>query len=339
MAQQRATGNGDEGRSDPRERLCRAWLTEVMPDARLLPACQDASVRRYFRARGPAGSWVLMDAPPDKLDCRPFVAMAERLQAMGLRVPAILARDLEQGLLLLEDLGTETYWHVLDAGNAGRLYDQALDALLRMQLTRVESGALPPYDRQLLEFELEIFVEWYLGAHRHRPPSAPERRVLDDLFEALVGNALDQPRVFVHRDFHSRNLMPLSHDGPGVLDFQDAVWGPLTYDLVSLLRDCYVTWPQGRVGTWIETHRQRLVAAGVAAAEDAQRFQRWFDLMGLQRHLKAVGIFARLQHRDGRASHVPDIPRTYDYILAVSGRYPELAAAHPLLRAWAPEAR
>jgi hypothetical protein len=253
-----------------------------------------------------------MDAPPDKEDCRPFVDVAARLETAGLHVPHIHAADLAQGFLLLEDLGSVSYLQALDETTADRLYGDAIDALVRLQQAGVEG--LPPYDEALLRRELQLFPEWLLERHLGLALSEDERRVLDRTFDLLVENALEQPVVCVHRDYHSRNLMVVSERNPGIIDFQDAVAGPITYDLVSLLRDCYIRWPADRVARWLRDFQERV------GGLDLEQLRRWFDRMGVQRQLKAAGIFARLNHRDGKPGYLADIPRTLGYIVEVAER-------------------
>ncbi|HDP89602.1 MAG TPA: aminoglycoside phosphotransferase, partial [Thioalkalivibrio sp.] len=274
------------------------WLTREtdLGAFELAPASADASFRRYFRVTTTAGSFVAMDAPPDKEDSQPFVAIDRKLEAAGVNVPHIHALDLAQGYLLLSDFGNRHFLSALDEASVDALYGDALEALLRIQ--QAPASDLPPYDRPLLWREMELFREWFLGTHLGLDLDAGQHACLDDGFEALTRAALEQPRVFVHRDYHSRNLMVTPEHNPGVLDFQDAVHGPVTYDLVSLLRDCYIAWPRQRVERWALDYRDRAAAAGILDAVNDRDFLRWFDLMGIQRHLKAIGIFARLKHRD-----------------------------------------
>jgi len=310
------------------------WLGDAcgLAGCRLEPASGDASFRRYFRVTLADGNTrIAMDAPPDHEDCAPFVAVAGRLADAGLHVPAILARDLAQGFLLLEDLGSRHYLDVLDADNADRLYGDALGALLSLQAGCAHQG-LPPYDAALLQREMALFPEWLLGRHLGLTLDDGERALLAQTFAVLTDNALAQPQVCVHRDYHSRNLMlPPAGQRPGVIDFQDAVIGPVTYDLVSLLRDCYIAWPQARVDGWAMGYFALAVQSGVLRASHEDRFLRWFDLMGAQRHLKAAGIFARLNHRDGKPGYLQDIPRTLGYIVAAAARNPELAGLAALI--------
>ncbi|MFZ4790168.1 MAG: aminoglycoside phosphotransferase family protein [Candidatus Competibacteraceae bacterium] len=319
-----------------RERLVLEWMNAALPVPliRIAPASSDASFRRYFRVWYGDQTRIVMDAPPEKEDCRPFVAMAEALRGLGLNAPEVLDGDLDRGLLLLTDLGSRQYLAELNERSVAGLYDDALTALARLQ-TGGDPGSplLPPYDSALLHREMELFRDWFLGRLLGLELSATEQRTLDQAFAALAGNALEQPLVWVHRDYHSRNLMITAPDNPGVLDFQDAVAGAVTYDLVSLLRDCYIAWPRPQVEAWALDHRARLQALGMTGLDDAGQFLRWFDLMGVQRHLKAVGIFARLNLRDGKPGYLLDIPRTLGYVLEVASRYPELAGLGNLLRA------
>jgi hypothetical protein len=319
-----------------REQRVLEWLNAVLPapPARIAPASSDASFRRYFRVWYDGRTRIVMDAPPDREDCRPFVALAGALRGLGLNAPEVLDGDLDQGLLLLTDLGSRQYLAALDPRSVAGLYGDALDALARLQAGGDPgSPLLPPYDSALLHREMELFREWFLGRLLGLDLREDEHHTLDQAFALLAGNALEQPRVWVHRDYHSRNLMVTDPDNPGVLDFQDAVAGAVTYDLVSLLRDCYIAWPRQQVEAWALDHRARLRALGTSGLDDADQFLRWFDLMGAQRHLKATGIFARLNLRDGKPGYLRDIPRTLGYLLEVAGRYPELAGLRALLRA------
>ena len=312
----------------------RRWLQQHagLGDLELVPASADASFRHYFRVHHAGGTAIAVDAPPAHEDSRPFVAVARALRAIGLNVPEVLAADLEQGFLLVSDLGSTLYLDVLDETTVERLYGDALAALLVLQAHAAPvEGGLPPYDRGRLLAELELFPEWFLGRHLGQPPDAAARAVVDAAFEVLVASALEQPQVTVHRDYHSRNLMRVEPNNPGILDFQDAVIGPLTYDLVSLLRDCYIRWPRARVEGWALGYHELALQAGVLRERDEARFLRWFDLMGLQRHLKVLGIFARLWHRDGKPGYLDDLPRVLDYALEVAAGYPELAGLHALL--------
>ena len=294
----------------------------------IAPASADASFRRYFRVTRGADTYIAMDAPPEKEDLGPFVSVARLLLGIGVNVPMILARDQKRGFLLLSDLGVRQYLDELAAdGAADRLYADAVAALSAMQTADPGIGRdLPRYSHALLMREMELMPEWFLRAHLGLQVSAGERGMLDGLFEILAQSALAQPAAFVHRDYHSRNLLVTEADNPGVLDFQDAVWGPVTYDLASLLKDCYIAWPAPRVRDWALQYRERLLARGfpfLGATES--EFIRWFDLVGLQRHIKVLGIFARLFYRDGKQQYLRDLPRVLRYTREAAGAYAETA--------------
>ncbi len=302
-----------------RLRQLECWLEQTCGLSRfsVAPASTDASFRRYFRITLDNGSTlVAMDAPPDKEDCGPFVRVAERLSAVGLHVPKIHAGDLLKGFLLLEDLGNRAYLDHLHEASADVLYGDALAALLTMQRS-ADSDALPPYDRAMLMREMRLFPDWLLSRHLGLALNDSEHAMLAQTFELLIDSALAQPVVFVHRDYHSRNLMVVDGVNPGVIDFQDAVAGPITYDLVSLLRDCYISWPQRRLDVWLNGYFEAAAQTSLLDGVDRKTFLAWFDLMGVQRHLKAAGIFARLNHRDGKSNYLGDIPRTLRYIIDV----------------------
>jgi len=314
--------------ADTRLAELRSWAETIgaISGADLTPASGDASFRRYFRFQKGAESFIVMDAPPGKEDCLPFLRVAGYLEAMQLNAPRIIEADLDKGFLLLTDLGSTQYLDKLheDHASAGALYDDALAALLVMQSRGGAFQAhLPPYDEALLRFELSLFHDWLCGTHLEMDFSNDDEIAWQSLCELLVGNALDQPQVFVHRDYHSRNLMVTSGSNPGILDFQDAVEGPLTYDLVSLLKDCYIKWPPEHVRQWVSEYYSQLDGTLTNSIDEAQ-FLRYFDLMGVQRHLKAAGIFARLNHRDGKPGYLQDVPRTLSYIVDLSPRYVEL---------------
>lgn len=308
-----------------------AWLRRELGWAppSLEPASSDASFRRYFRVSDGGRSHIVMDAPPGKEDSRPFVTVARAMAGLGLNVPQILAADLERGFLLLSDLGTRHYLQALNPSTADRLYGDALRALGRLQAAPVEGAGLPDYDRALLLREMALFRDWYVGRHLGINVGEGLDELLGHSFSLLADAALAQPRVWVHRDYHSRNLLVTQDHNPGILDFQDAVIGPVSYDLVSLLRDCYINWPPERVVQWVQGYLAAQRAEGRLGDVGADQFMRWFDFMGMQRHLKAVGIFARLNYRDAKPGYLADIPRTLGYVIEVSGRYTEL---HPLHR-------
>lgn len=300
------------------------WLREVLGRApeRIEALAGDASFRRYLRVHHGQRTFVAMDAPPEREDCHPYVQVAAALSALGLSVPQILAADLAQGFLLLSDLGNETYLAGLNEQTADRLYGEAITALVRMQSQGAAAAAdLPAYDHKLLLDEMRLFDTWYLGQHLQYELTARQCQDLDAVYAYLAEQALAQPRVFVHRDYHSRNLMILPLGNPGILDFQDAVHGPLTYDLVSLLRDCYIRWTADRVQGWIQDYYRQALQHELVQDLSLAEFERLFDCMGVQRHLKAIGIFARLQHRDGKSAYLGDIPRTLDYVREVCPRH------------------
>ncbi|MEO8145828.1 MAG: phosphotransferase [Betaproteobacteria bacterium] len=313
------------------------WLGARFRDApfTLAPASEDASFRRYWRLKLADGSsFVAMDAPPEKEDCGPFLKVAGLLATAGVHVPTIHAHDLESGFLLLEDLGGTAYLDFFRDHDPDAAYAAATDALIRIQLAS-RPGVLPEYDRALLERELRLFPDWYLARELRRDLAPGDARILEAAFELLLANNLAQPRVFVHRDYHCRNLM-VCEPLPGILDFQDAVYGPITYDLASLLRDAYVRWDEARVLDWVVRYWEKARKAGLPVRADFAEFYRDFEWMGAQRQLKVVGIFARLCHRDGKARYLADIPRVLGYLLATCRRYRELAPLAQLLERLAP---
>jgi hypothetical protein len=316
-------------RDDPRLDLLRHWLEQGLgwQSYDLAPASADASFRRYFRVARGDETAIVMDAPPQKEDVEPYLRIAGMLDAIGVNAPRILARNASEGFLLLTDLGSTTYLAELGpSARADALYADAIEALVRIQARGARFGAqLPPYDEKLLRFEMSLFTDWLLARHLQVSLDPGATQALARVFDTLVASALEQPPVFVHRDYHSRNLMVCSGHNPGILDFQDAVHGPLTYDLVSLLRDCYIAWPQDRVVAWALDFRRRAASAGLPVGADEQQFLRWFDLMGVQRHLKASGIFARLWHRDGKPGYLADVPRTLEYVTQACARHADLA--------------
>ena len=307
-----------------REQALRHWLGEMLgfTDYRLEVAFADASFRRYFRVTHAGQTHIVMDAPPDREDCRPFIQIAEAFSQVGLHVPEVRQSDLEQGFLLLSDLGDQPYLDALNAGTVDRLYGDALGALATLQGCAAGIELLPAYDQALLMTEMALFRDWLVQQHCAITLDEEAEDNLQSSFEYLAESALQQPQVCVHRDYHSRNLMVLPVHNPGILDFQDAVVGPVTYDLVSLLRDCYIGWPRQQVEHWALGYRELAIQTGILRPDDAseEQFLRWFDLMGVQRHLKAAGIFARLNHRDGKDGYLKDIPRTLGYVQEVCER-------------------
>jgi aminoglycoside/choline kinase family phosphotransferase len=285
------------------------------------PASSDASFRRYFRVKAPEGQFIVMDAPPEKENIEPFIRIAGLLARSHVNVPTIFQQNLADGFLLIEDFGAQCFLDVLNAHNATELYQSAFDTLFKMQsYTALQNCGLPGYNEQLLQRELGIFEDWFLNQLLDIQIPAS---IWETVRTILVNSALEQPITCVHRDYHSRNLMVLDDDSPGVIDFQDAVIGPITYDLVSLLRDCYIAWPNQQVELWMTQYYDRLLQAELIACNPA-RFKRWFDLMGMQRHLKAIGIFSRLHLRDGKSNYLNDIPRTLNYVKTLCTTYPEL---------------
>jgi len=313
---------------DARLALIQDWLTSALglPVRALEPASSDASFRRYFRAFAGAHTYIVMDAPPGKEDVRPYLRVGALLEGIGVHVPHVHASDPERGLVLLEDLGTSAYLARLLAGeDPEKLYGDALATLSLIQVRgRAAAAALAPYGRAELAREMALMPEWFLARHLALRLTPQESGLLERSFEFLISEALAQPAVFVHRDYHARNLMYMSARNPGVIDFQDALRGPLGYDLVSLLKDCYIAWPRARGVEWVQRYRAQLLAAGGEGGQSAAQFLRWFDLIGVQRHVKVLGIFCRLWYRDGKSGYLPDLPRTLDYVREACTLYGEL---------------
>jgi len=332
--------NATERRPTRRDREIDAWLANAVGgDYRIEPASSDASFRRYLRIYLKTSTRILMDASPEHEDCGPFVHTQTLLRDADVNVPEIIEADLDRGLLLLSDLGRESYLDALDDESSEVLYADALVSLERMQ-TRVPANAVPDYDRNKLHDELRLFSDWFLHKHLRIDISDDLRQTLEDCFEKLIVLCLEQPQVFVHRDYHSRNLMRVEIDNPGVLDFQDAVHGPITYDLVSLFRDVYIAWPAPRVEGWVRGYLTRVKAESDAlAGVDAAQFIRWFDLTGAQRHIKVAGTFCRLWYRDGKPGYLRDIPLTLRYLTQVGAHYPETRPLVDTLRALNVETR
>jgi aminoglycoside/choline kinase family phosphotransferase len=319
--------------SDLRLAQLKEWLAtlsaeKVLPES-IRPASADASFRRYFRVDAPDGStYIAMDAPPPQEDVKPFIQVAELFGQSGVSVPRVLGRHVEQGFLLLSDLGNTTYLTRLDPDSAHQLYMDAIEALVLIQ-AQSRPNVLPEYDRALLLRELMLFPDWYVGKHVGMTLSESQTADLNRIFDLLLANNLAQGQVFVHRDYHSRNLMLLDKGNPGILDFQDAVYGPITYDLVSLLRDAYIQWDEEQVLDWAIRYWERARRAGLPVNPDIDAFYRDFEFMGLQRHLKVLGIFARLYHRDGKDAYLKDMPLVMEYTRRAAGRYSEFK---PLIR-------
>ncbi|WP_333992046.1 aminoglycoside phosphotransferase family protein [Pseudomonas sp. S3(2024)] len=326
---------------DVRLQHLKVWLDEqlailfadqgwgAVPPATLTAASSDASFRRYFRWEGAGRSFVVMDAPPPQENCKPFVDIAFLLAKSGINVPKIYAEDLERGFLLLNDLGNKTYLDVIDSENADALFSDALQALLAFQQLPMVAP-LPSYDVALLRRELELFPEWYVKRELGVEFDAAQQQQWQAVSDLLIDSALAQPKVLVHRDYMPRNLM-LSEPNPGVLDFQDAVYGPVTYDVTCLFKDAFLSWPEERVRGWLESYWQQASALDIPVQADFEDFLRASDLMGVQRHLKVIGIFARICHRDGKPRYLADVPRFFAYIEAVLARRPELADLQALL--------
>ena len=314
--------------TDARLALIDEWLSRELrlPATRIEPASSDASFRRYFRVFTAAATYIVMDAPPPQEDVRPYLKVSRLLESLGVHVPHVHESDAARGLLLLEDLGATLYLERLSAGDDPEpLYRDALAALAAIQVRgRTASRELPPYDHAALERELALMPEWLLGRHLALELRAAEAELIADTFAFLIREGLAQPQVFVHRDYHSRNLMVVSGRNPGVIDFQDALRGPVGYDLVSLLKDCYIAWPRARVLGWVSSYRAQLAAQGGAAGASEAEFLRWFDLIGVQRHIKVLGIFCRLWYRDGKPGYLADLPRVLAYMRETCAQYAEL---------------
>ena len=323
--------------NDQRLQQLKHWLTQHFnsdqstESFRLTVASADASFRRYFRVHYQSSTMIAMDAPPDKENCAPFVTIAKQLFNAGIHAPEIIAEDHDQGFLLLSDLGDTQYLSVLNETSADALYKDAIDTIIHIQ--SVNHDKLPAYDRALLQTEMQLFIDWFLQQHLGLTLSDQQLKNLELSFECLIENALQQPQVFVHRDYHSRNLMQVNDNNPGVIDFQDAVSGAITYDLASLLKDCYISWPRQQVEKWADYYLQQayeknLIDRSFSLAD----LLLWFDLMAAQRHLKAIGIFARLNIRDKKPGYLKDIPRTFSYLIDSCERYPLLAPLKSVLQ-------
>lgn len=312
-----------------RQQQLNDWLKSLYPEQTfsLAPASADASFRRYFRATFADHTLVVMDAPPQHEDCRPFIHIAQLFAGADVHVPQIIAQDLQQGFLLLSDLGNTTYLQALNTDNARQLYGDASNALIKIQLASKEN-VLPVYDEAMLLREMRLFPEWYVAKHLQSSLTENQAAILETVFQRIVQNNLAQPRVYVHRDYHSRNLM-LTSPNPGILDFQDAVYGPITYDLASLFKDAYIGWREADVLDWLIRYWENARKAGLPVHEDFGAFYRDYEWMGVQRHLKVLGIFARLCHRDGKDGYLKDLPLVMNYLRKACERYIDLK---PLLR-------
>jgi hypothetical protein len=305
-------------------RLAWARVATNEPALALVPASADASFRSYWRGHTSTGPVIVMDSPPDLEDPRPWLEIGQRLSTAGLHVPAVIATDTDAGLLLIEDLGNRTYLPELNTDTVDTLYGDALDALLRMQ-RYVDPTGLPAFDRAWQTMEMELMPTWFLTRHLGVELGCDGWDELELAFTVVLANIAAQPRGFMHRDFHSRNLLVCPGRNPGIIDFQGAMTGPVTYDLASLLRDGYIAWDDERVAGWVESHRLRLLHAHVIGDDvDTDTFMRWFDFAGLQRHIKVLGIFCRLMYRDGKAAYLADLPLVLNYVMKVARRHHEL---------------
>jgi len=336
-----------------RQQQLTLWLKSLFPGESftLSSASADASFRRYFRAAFSQRTLIVMDAPPEQEDCRPFLQVAALFEQAGSHVPHVYAEELEQGFLLLSDLGNTTYLQALTAENARGLYADAVDALIKIQLASLP-GVLPPYDEALLLREMRLFPEWYINKHLGITLTSAQNDKLETVFARIIANNLAQPRVYVHRDYHSRNLMlvealspdspPLAgereHDplreilfNPGIIDFQDAVYGPITYDLASLFKDAYIKWDEEKTIDHLIGYWQKARKAGLPVNEDFGQFYWDYEWMGVQRHIKVLGIFARLCHRDGKQGYLKDMPLVMGYLRAAAARYVDLKPLFNLL--------
>ncbi len=324
-----------EAAMDVRREALQSWLNRDLglSCTRVAPASADASFRRYFRVHEGARSLIVMDAPPDRENLTPFIVAAQALREMGVMVPVVLEADHERGFLLLTDLGSTHYLAALaDRSKGPELYRAATDSLIKIQVRGQEAATrLSSYDAAELDRELQLLPEWFVTRHLQAELVAADRALISRHSALLSQAALEQPQVYVHRDYQSRNLMMATTDGPGILDFQDAIRGALTYDLVSLFKDCYIEWPRAQVVEWVMDYRRRLERAGLSISVDQADFIRWFDWMGLQRHLKVLGIFARLWYRDGKVSYLKDLPLVLRYVLDTTAAYGELAELHAWL--------
>jgi aminoglycoside/choline kinase family phosphotransferase len=307
-----------------RKQALLAWTQTVLNDTEcyVKPASNDASFRSYWRVFSKLHTYIIMDAPIEHEDCIPFIDISQRLEKCGLQAPKVIAHDLTQGFLLLSDLGTVQYLSILNKDNYKSLYQDAIKSIHTMQQKTVKSG-LPLYDHNLLNAEMDLFDQWFIKKHLGISLSTKQSNTLGNTKKLLIDNALKQPQSFVHRDFHSRNLMKTEKSNPGILDFQDAIIGPITYDLVSLLRDCYVSWNESIVQQLADEFRLEYNQLNHDNIEPEQWF-RWFDFMGIQRHLKAIGIFCRLNYRDQKSNYLKDINRTLKYIKCTGNKYKEL---------------
>lgn len=312
------------------------WTTKILSttDFNIIPITGDASFRRYFRVQLFNQTFIAMDAPPEKENVLPFIAIASAFANLNIRVPHIHASDIQQGFMLLSDLGDDLYLNVLNPSNVDKLYNCALNTLERIQTCAIDipNWPLPFFNAEHIHSELQLFPDWFLTKHLELTLTPEWQNLLVESFNVLIQSATKQPQVCIHRDYHSRNLLVLPDEDVGVLDFQDAMLGPITYDLVSLLRDCYIAWPIAQVEQWVFTFYENLKDNHSIKTASFEEFLRWFDLMGLQRHIKVLGIFARLSHRDNKHNHLSHTPRILDYVLTVCEKYPELKPLHQFFK-------
>lgn len=309
------------------------WVKQQWPNASMDVASADASFRRYFRVSHDGKTTIAMDAPPPQEDCTPFIDVTQRLRDAGVHAPEIIKQDIENGFLLLEDFGNTPYLDKLNDESADQLYGEALEMLIKIQQANTEE--LPEYDNDFLLQEMQLMPEWFLQTHLGIQPTTEHQKIIDRTLQSIATIVTQQPQVFVHRDYHSRNLMITQENNPGVIDYQDAMFGPVTYDLVSLLRDCYIEWPIEKVSKWALGFKQQAINAGlIESSISDETFSQWFDYMGMQRHLKVLGIFARLNHRDGKSGYLNDLPLTLDYFMRVANKYPITKPLHDLFIEW-----
>jgi len=324
------------------------WIHQYYPNATIEVASADASFRRYFRVSNfdddnTNRTAIAMDAPPEQEDCTPFVDVTQRLRDAGVHAPEIIKQDLKQGFLLLEDFGNTPYLNLLSAQTADKLYGDAIKALVKIQ--SADTQGLPEYDEAFLQQEMQLMPEWFLQKHLGITPTSEQQKIIDRTLAVISASVLQQPQVFVHRDYHSRNLMVLDDslakvrgcpsNNVGIIDYQDAVLGPVTYDLVSLLRDCYIRWPHEKISKWVLIdYKQQAEQAGLISNVKDATFIQWFDYMGLQRHIKVLGIFARLNHRDRKAHYLDDLPLTLHYVMEVANKYPLTRPLVDLFNEW-----
>ncbi len=319
--------------ADNRLQQLTQWIHQEAPSASIEVASADASFRRYFRVSDKGKTSIAMDAPPEQEDCSPFIDVTQRLRNVGVHAPNVIRQDLESGFLLLEDLGSTPYLDRLCTQTADKLYGDAINTLLKMQTADIQN--LPEYDEALLQQEMQLMPEWFLQKHLGITPSDEQQKTIDRILMVITAAVLQQPQVFVHRDYHSRNLMILEEGNPGVIDYQDAVLGPITYDLVSLLRDCYIRWPNEKISKWVLiNYKKQAEEAGLLSKVQDSTFIQWFDYMGLQRHIKVLGIFARLNHRDGKDNYLDDLPLTLHYVMEVANKYPLTRPLVNLFNEW-----